>query len=191
MSTEPDKWRINSRKEIADCRVFEVTERRSVEEGTGREASFYVIESPDWVNVVPVTDDGKIVLIEQFRHGTEELTLEIPGGMVDEGETPAVCAARELTEETGYVADELVYLGKSRPNPAIQNNWIHHFAAFGCSNDGEQSFDEHEKIAVREVGPDELDRLIERGRITHSLVLAGILRFKSLPGRGKEFTYES
>ncbi|QQS42311.1 MAG: NUDIX hydrolase [Acidobacteriota bacterium] len=190
MSVQPDKWRVVSREKIADCRVFEVSARGSVDEN-GREGTFFVIESPDWVNVIPVTEAGRIVLIEQFRHGTEELTLEIPGGMVDEGETPAECAARELTEETGYVADELVYLGKSRPNPAIQNNWIHHFAAFGCTNDGKQSFDEHEKIAVREVGPEDLDRLIESGSITHSLVLAGILRFKGVHGGRKEFTYES
>ncbi|HUF04498.1 MAG TPA: NUDIX hydrolase [Aridibacter sp.] len=190
MSEEPDKWRVTSREKIADCRVFEVSARKSVD-GDGREGTFYVIESPDWVNVIPVTENGRIVLVEQFRHGTEELTLEIPGGMVDEGETPAECASRELTEETGYVAGELVYLGKSRPNPAIQNNWIHHFAALGCAKDGEQSFDEHEKIAVREVDAEDLDRLIENSVITHSLVLAGILWFKGLGTETREFTYES
>lgn len=190
MSVEPDKWRVTSREKIADCRVFEVSARGSVDEN-GREATFFVIESPDWVNIIPVTESGRIVLIEQFRHGTEELTLEIPGGMIDEGETPAECASRELTEETGYVADELVYLGKSRPNPAIQSNRIHHFAAFGCVRSGEQAFDEHEKIAVREVDSQELDRLIENEGITHSLVLAGILKFKGFDTDTREFTYES
>lgn len=191
MTDTPAKWRVESVEKLADCRVFEVAERRSVEEDTGRKASFYVIESPDWVNVIPVTDDGLIVLIEQYRHGTEEITLEIPGGMVDDGESPADCAGRELTEETGYTAGELVYLGKSRPNPAIQSNWIHHFAALECVAGGEQSFDEHENISVRTVPEGHLDRLIENSAITHSLVLAGILRFKAFRSPGQGFTYES
>lgn len=190
MTERPEKWANVSRKTLADCRVFEVTERISESEN-GQTASFFVIESPDWVNVVPVTEEGQVVLIEQYRHGTEEITLEIPGGMVDEGESPADCAARELTEETGYSAGELVYLGWSRPNPAIQSNRIHHFAAFGCSGGAEQRFDEHESIRVREVPLEELTALVESGAISHSLVLAGLLRFNGHLERRKTHTYES
>ncbi len=190
MTDHPEKWKTVSKKSLADCRVFEVTERRSESE-SGQAASFYVIESPDWVNIVPVTADGEVVLIEQYRHGTEELTLEIPGGMVDEGESPGECAGRELTEETGYSAGEVVYLGWSRPNPAIQSNRIHHFAAFGCKDGAEQKFDDHESITVRKVSLDELTNLVESGAISHSLVLAGLLRFQNYLARSKAHTYES
>lgn len=190
MTDEPDKWRVTVRDEIADCSVFEVTSRESIDDD-GREATFYVIESPDWVNVIPLTKGGEIVLIEQFRHGSQEITLEIPGGMVDRGETPAECASRELTEETGYIPEELIYLGRSRPNPAIQSNWIHHFAALGCSPDGKQAFDEHEDIKVRTIPAGELDKLISDGEITHSLVLAGILRYRVYSDSLRNVSYES
>lgn len=167
-----------------------MTEKNSESDG-GKVAAFYVIECPDWVNVVPVTDSGKVVLIEQYRHGTEELTLEIPGGMVDEGESPSDCASRELTEETGYEGGEMVFLGSSRPNPAIQSNRIHHFAAFGCRDKAAQAFDEHESIGVREVPIDGLNELVGSGEISHSLVLAGILLFNSHMKRRKDYKYES
>lgn len=186
----PEEWKTVSEEKIADCRVFRVSERNSRSEH-GREASFFVIESPDWVNVIPLTDDGMIVLIEQYRHGTEEVTLEIPGGMVDAGESPAECAARELTEETGYVPGEIILLGRSRPNPAIQNNWIHHFLATGCRRGPDQAFDEHESIAVRTVPVDGLTDLVEREEITHSLVLTGLLHYENYVKRSIRYSYES
>ncbi|REJ78831.1 MAG: NUDIX hydrolase [Acidobacteria bacterium] len=184
------KWRVRSRDQVADCRVFNVTKRNSVDEN-GREGTFYVIEAPDWINVIPVTKDGDIILIKQFRHGTEEFTLEIPGGMVDEGESAQETASRELTEETGFVAGKMVYLGSSRPNPAIQSNTLHHFAALDCVESGEQAFDEHESIAVRRVSSHELDALIESGDIDHSLVLAGLLKFREFASKERTYSYES
>jgi ADP-ribose pyrophosphatase len=186
----PEEWETVANEQIADCRVFTVTERHSKADG-GSEATFFVIESPDWVNIIPVTADGEVVLIEQYRHGTEEVTLEIPGGMVDEGETPEQCAARELIEETGYVPARLIPLGRSRPNPAIQSNWIYHFAAEGCVESGERSFDEHESIAVRKVPFEKVEELAASGEISHSLVLAGLLKYELLRKRSKRHSYES
>ncbi len=186
----PEEWKTVSKEKVADCRVFDVTERHSIAE-SGREASFYVIESPDWVNVIPVTLDGEILLIEQYRHGTEDVTLEIPGGLVDEGESPDQCASRELTEETGFVAGKIIPLGRSRPNPAIQSNWIYHFLAEDCVGNGEKAFDEHESISVRKVKVGEIDGLIENGSISHSLVLAGFLKFMHHRNKAEIYTYES
>jgi 8-oxo-dGTP pyrophosphatase MutT (NUDIX family) len=186
----PEEWKTVSKEQIADCRVFKVTERHSKADG-GIEASFFVIESPDWVNIIPVTDGGELVLIEQYRHGTEEVTLEIPGGLIDKGETPEQCAARELIEETGYIPARLIPLGRSRPNPAIQSNWIYHFAAEGCVESGERSFDEHESIAVRKVPLETVEDLVTSGEISHSLVLAGLLKYGLYRERSKNYAYES
>ena len=98
-----------------------------------KKVSFFVCENPDWVNIIALTKDKEVVLIEQFRHGTEEIILEIPGGMIDDDdEEPETAARRELLEETGFSADKFILFGKSHPNPAIQNNTIFHYLAFDC-----------------------------------------------------------
>jgi ADP-ribose pyrophosphatase len=181
-------WKRIESEEIADCRVFKVRREHSENSETGARADFFVVENPDWVNVIALTTDEKVILIEQFRHGTQEVTLEIPGGMVDEDEDPENCAARELLEETGYAAGEMIYLGKSRPNPAIQSNRIYHFLAKNCEKFRETKFDEHEDIETKLVRLDEIERLIETEAITHSLVLAGFYRFEKYL---KKFSYES
>ncbi len=169
----PPMWRRESSEQLADCRVFRVRRDVNLNPRNGRAHDFYVIEAPDWINVVPLTPAGEVVLIEQYRHGTDEITLEIPGGMVDPGETPRESAARELLEETGYEATELVALGRTRPNPAIQNNWIHTFLARDVQYRGEPRFDGTEHTVVRLVPLARIPSLIAEGRITHSLVVVG------------------
>ena len=169
----PAAWRRQESEQLADCRVFRVRRDRSRNPRGGREHDFYVIEAPDWINVVPVTDAGEVVLIEQYRHGAEEVSLEIPGGMVDEGESPREAAGRELLEETGYAASEIIELGRTRPNPAIQNNWIHTFLARGCEFRHEPVFDGTEHTVVRLVPLERIPALIAEGKINHSLVVVG------------------
>ncbi|NNE66855.1 MAG: NUDIX hydrolase [Pyrinomonadaceae bacterium] len=176
---------------MASCRVFDVQRYRCTNESTGAQADFFVIENPDWVNIIPVTEDGKIVLIRQFRHGTESVTLEIPGGLIDENETPEECAFRELEEETGYRPFKMVYLGRSHPNPALQENWIYHFAALGCEKSGKEAFDEHESIENHLVDEDSIEDLISNEVITHSLVIAGFSRFAAYKRRATGYSYES
>jgi 8-oxo-dGTP pyrophosphatase MutT (NUDIX family) len=188
---EIETWEIIKSNEIADCRVFKVRQDQSRNLTSGQEANFFVIENPDWINIIAVTEKNAVVLIEQYRQGTEEITLEIPGGLVDKGEDPAECAERELLEETGYTTDDLVYLGKSRPNPAIQTNWIYHFAAFNCKKTADTTFDEHESIRSSLVNLSEIPYLIMSEKITHSLVLAGFYRFEQYLKQKENYLYES
>jgi len=148
----------------------------------GRAHDFYVIEAPDWINVIPLTAGGEVVLIEQYRHGTEEVSLEIPGGMVDEGEEPSDAAARELLEETGYAASEINFLGRTRPNPAIQNNWIHTFLARGVEYRCEPACEGTEQTVVRLAPLERIPALIAEGKIDHSLVVVGF-HLLALAGR--------
>ena len=128
--------------------------------------------SPDWVNVVPVTPEGRLVLIRQFRPGSREITIEVPGGMVDARDAdPSKAALRELEEETGYKASKVVSTGKVRPNPAILRNWCHMFLALGVTPSGRTSQDPGEDVHTFLASWDEVDEWVRSGLITHSLVL--------------------
>jgi ADP-ribose pyrophosphatase len=177
MKKKPDTWKRVGSETVADCRVFNIRKDFCKRKSDDAESSFFVMENPDWVNVIALTENGNVILIEQYRHGTEEIILEIPGGMVDEGESHTVTAARELLEETGFAPREMIPLGRSRPNPAIQNNWIYHYLALDCEKTGETNFDEHESINVKLTPLAEIPKLIAEENITHSLVIAAFSLF--------------
>lgn len=173
MEIQPAMWRRESSKTVANCRVFDVRQDTCVRDDS-RTASFFVIENPDWVNVVAMTREGEIVLIEQYRHGSESLILEIPGGMVDEGEDAQTAAGRELLEETGYSSSHWMLLGISHPNPAIQNNRIHHYLALNAEPREPVSFDDHESITSRLVPLRDIEDLVHNGEITHALAITAL-----------------
>jgi ADP-ribose pyrophosphatase len=159
---------------LHDCAVFSVSRLRSRSPRDGAEHAFFRIEAGDWVNVVPVTAAGDLVLIRQYRHGAGEITLEIPGGMVDPGEDPRTAAARELREETGYAAAEIHEIGRSNPNPALFANRLHTFVARGCEWVDEIRNEGNEETRVELVSRADVPGLVRAGRIDHALVLAGL-----------------
>ena len=185
MTESVETWKRKNSKEIADCRVFKVREDFCERESDEKPGSFFVVENPDWANIIALTRNQEVVLIEQFRHGIEEIILEIPGGMIDDGEDAETAARRELLEETGFSAEKFVLLGKSHPNPAINNNTIFHFLAADCEKNGETSFDEHESVVTKIVSLEEAEKLIADGVITHSLVVAAFHYFSIYSRREK------
>ena len=165
-------WKETSRRTLTATRVFELQERRAINPRNGEEIPFYVLESPPWVNVVPMLDDHRVLMVRQFRAGTGAETLEIPGGMAEPGESPEEGARRELLEETGWEAGSMEMIGVVDSNPAIQNNATYTFLARDLRRRGEQSQDQAEDIELVEVEIDQLDHLVQQGEITHSLVVA-------------------
>ena len=166
-------WPKLSSQPLGDYRVFRLRQDRRRSPRTGRDHTFYVLESNDWINVIPITPAGQVVLIRQFRHGIEQVTLEIPGGMVDNGETdPAGAAARELREETGYAAESLIPIGVVTPNPAILNNHCHTYLAHNARQVSKPHFDGSEDIALELVDLAQIPHLIRSGGISHGLVIA-------------------
>ena len=167
-----EDWEKIDSQEVVDCKILRVRRDRSRSPRTGAVHDFHILEMPDWINVVPVTPEGNVVLIRQFRHGMEETKLEIPGGAVEAEEAdPIEAARRELLEETGYAADTFVPLGSVAPNPAIQNNRCSSFLAVNAVPAGGQQLDDGEDIGVEEVPFSSIPELIRDGIINHGLVV--------------------
>jgi 8-oxo-dGTP pyrophosphatase MutT (NUDIX family) len=123
--------------------------------------------------VIPVTSDDKIVMIRQFRHGTDSVTLEIPGGLIEDSDTdPSIAAIREMEEETGYSSNELIHIGTVEPNPAIQTNRCHTFLAKNAFPKGPQNFDPTESIDLELIKANIVLKMIREGFVTHGLVVA-------------------
>jgi 8-oxo-dGTP pyrophosphatase MutT (NUDIX family) len=172
------KWVTISRKEIADLKIFRAELVRRFHPQWKREADFVVLNSKNWANIVPVSKNNEILLIEQYRQGSDSLTLEIPGGLIETGENPIDAARRECIEETGYLSsEELIPTGISLPNPAFLSNTCFSFAWFGLEQKSIQKFDENEEIRVIPTPMDKVKKMISDGTINHSVIVTAFYYF--------------
>ena len=159
--------------------VFSVREDRKVSPRTGREHDFYVLDCVDWVNVIALTPDQQLVMVEQFRHGSETVELEIPGGVMDPHETdPVATAVRELREETGYAGRDARPLASVFANPAIMTNTCHTVLVEHCSLQHAVEWDSGEDLLTRLVPIAEIPALVTAGRIRHPLVVVALYHFE-------------
>ena len=169
-----DTWKKVGSEQVADCDVFTVHKATFEREGDGEKADFFLINNPDWVNVIGVTKEKQAIFIEQYRPGSESMIFEIPGGMIDEGEDPEATVRRELEEETGYKPNRLIKVGCSYPNPAQQGNKLYSYLALDCERSGRTNFDEHESMVTKLVPLQQIAELVHNGVITHSLAITAI-----------------
>jgi len=169
------RWSTISKEKLTDCKVFSVSKVHSASLCPEKKrGNFYTLDCNDWVNVIALSDDGNVLMVEQFRHGVEDLTLELPGGSSEKyDESPLIAARRELKEETGYEAGEWIELGKNHPNPALQNNLCYTYLARQLNMVEEPRFDETgtERIVSRWFSLPEIEEAIRNGKISHSLVI--------------------
>ena len=173
----PKTWKLISSDRKGSFRIFDLRIDRAYSPRTDKVYDFYILETTPWVNVIPLTPQNEVILIRQYRHGTQEVTLEIPGGIVEPNDSPEAAARRELLEETGYEASQMVPLGFVHPNPAFLNNRCYTFLAKDVLQVGKQAQDEKEDIEVVVRPLDHIPRIIQKGEITHALVLAAFYRF--------------
>ena len=166
----PADWPLVSSKVLHELRIFRLRINRLLSPRTGRDYEFVVVDASDWVNVVPITEEGRVVMIRQFRAGTGRVTLEIPGGCLDGGEDPRTGAERELLEETGYGGGRWSSLGSIEPNPAFLNNRCHTLLVEGVRKLAEPAQEEREDIETIEVPLSDIPALIASGEISHCLV---------------------
>jgi 8-oxo-dGTP pyrophosphatase MutT (NUDIX family) len=147
---------------------------------TGKAMRRTVLETPDWVNVVALTPERRVIVVRQFRFGTAAITTEIPGGVIDEGESSEQAARRELREECGYTAPRWSYLGAVEPNPAFHTNLCHHWLAEDAVRTHGQELDSGEDIAIDALGLDEVRELVRSGAVRHALVLTALSKVLDL-----------
>ncbi len=172
------EWELIESNIDRDYKVFKIRNVQAVSPRTNSTGQFYTIETNDWVNIIPVTENQEIVMIKQYRHGSQEITLEIPGGLVDD-EHHRDAALRELLEETGYMGENVQYLGAVNPNPAIFNNLCHTYRVDKVKKVSGKKLDPNEDIDVVHVPAAEIPSLIEKGVISHALVVVAFHFFFS------------
>ena len=177
MSALITPWTRVATKVLLDLRIMKVQEVTAISPKTGNEHGFFVLDTVDWVNVLPITPDQEVVFVRQYRHGSDAISLEIPGGMVDPGEAPIVSAARECLEESGFRASDLKSLGVLNPNPAVFNNQLHTFVAEDVVIEADIQNTATEQTEVVLVPVVDLTSYLLDGRIDHALVAATLWRY--------------
>ena len=185
-----EKWQIRNQKIDYKNRILTMRNLDCLHNTKNVQNDFYVIDTFNWINVIALTTDGKFILVKQHRLGTDELSIETPGGVIDEGETPEDCAVRELREETGFIGESVHMLKSLWVNPAIMSNRITFYLVEGCEPSASQELDEAEDIEVLTVTMDELTEMITNGTLSHSIALNGLcLYFLSRHNRFGRITF--
>jgi ADP-ribose pyrophosphatase len=173
------RWEKLGSRAIGDFRIFQLRADRVVSPRTKVEHEMYVIQTVDWVNVIAVTPDQQLVMVEQYRHGSDTIELEIPGGMIDpQDPTPIAAGLRELREETGYEGTNPRIIGRIYPNPAIQENSCYTVMVDQCQLRHPIQMDHGEDLATRLVPIAEIPQLVASGGIQHSLVVVALYYFE-------------
>lgn len=174
-----EPWPKVGSKTLGDFRIFKLRSDIRRSPRTGKEHDFFVLSCVDWVNVIAVTRDDHLVMVEQFRHGSDTIELEIPGGMVDaEDASPLAAGVRELREETGFEGQNARVIGEILPNPAIMTNTCHTILVENCELKHPTVFDHCEDLSTRLVPIAEIPDLVRGQKIRHSLVVVALYHFE-------------
>ena len=171
-------WKFLRHHKDNDYNILRIREQWVEDPRTGHEHPRTIIECADWVQIIPLTKSGQVVMVRQFRIAAQTPSLEWPGGMVDRGEDPARAGARELEEETGYRAGPVTSLGAPHPNPALQTNRCHVFLAMDCEPIHAGRPEEGEDLETVVLNVDDLRARVLSGDITHALTLAALYLWK-------------
>lgn len=176
MNSKPLPWDIlHSEKIFDETQIFHIYRQHCRQPQSALEGHFYVLDCPNSVQVIARTDDGQLILVEQFRFGSREISLETPAGLMEKGETPIGAALRELEEETGFAGETPQILAALRPNPAIQNNQLYVVFVDRCRKIGPCHPDPLEELSVKQLPIADVLATIQCGAITNGLVVAALL----------------
>lgn len=168
------EWKIKKSDAVFRTGIFSLKKISCTHPEKDEEHDFFILDTPDWINVVALDESGNFIFVLQHRLGTGRLTLETPAGLIEAGEDPRDAALRELREETGYEAGSIIRMKKLAANPAIMNNYIHFFLAQNCRKAGAQNLDKAEDIEVRLFSRDEVCAMLNDGTIDHSIIVTAL-----------------
>ena len=171
------KWKTVDSVVALTANIFRYVKVRRESPTTLRVGDFDVVQCLNWVNVIAITKDQKIVLIKQYRHGTDEVTVEIPGGAVNKDEDPFLGAQRELREESGYTSSTWQHIGRVAANPAFMSNYCDTYLALDAELTDSQELDPFEEIDVYLRDKKDLMKMVQSGEINHSIVIAALYLF--------------
>jgi 8-oxo-dGTP pyrophosphatase MutT (NUDIX family) len=172
-------WKKIGSKPLGDFRIFTIRSDRKISPRTGEEHDFYIIDSVNWVNILALTPNRELVMVEQYRHGSNTVELEIPGGLMDAKDVrPELTGERELREETGYAGENARVLGKVFANPAIMSNTCFTVLIENCRCVHPMEWDSGEDLVTRLVPAAEIPGLIASGKISHPLIISGLYFFE-------------
>lgn len=174
-------WKKIGSRPLGDFRIFTVRADTKLSPRTEKEHDFFIIDAVNWVNVVAITPDNQLVMVEQYRHGSNTVELEIPGGMMDAKDcSPVTCGTRELREETGYEGTNARLIGEVWANPAIMSNICYTVLVENCRCVHPLEWDHAEELSTTLVPVAELPALVASGKIRHPLVVVALYDFELL-----------
>jgi len=172
-----DRWEKSTKQNIFKNKIFNLNSISCYNKKKDIHHDFYILDTMDWVNIVATTKDNQFIMVKQHRLGTDKITIETPGGLIDSGESPEVSAVRELQEETGYKATKIHLLSKLAVNPAILSNHIYFFFAENCTKISGQNLDDAEDIEILLFSKDKIKEMIKKSEINHAIIVNALNQY--------------
>ncbi len=170
-------WKSLRKDPSIDLKLFDASFEYLINPRNNKEVKIVRLSGPDACNVITIMEDGRFLFVRQFRFGTNEYTLEVPGGLMEEGEDQLLSAKRELVEETGYTAPRWKFISSVPSNPVYLDCYVHHWIAEGANLTDPTKMDDAEDLEIVLLTAEEIIPAIQSGRINHPHTISALMAY--------------